>query len=86
MCASFDLREIGGACGTCGDWRNTYRVVVRKPDVERPHGKPRLRWVDDIKMNFKELGCEDVDWFNVAHDMAKWQSLAGEFRDSMKNV
>jgi len=41
--------------------------------------------MDNIKVNFKELGCEGVDWFDVAHDMAKWQSLAGEFRDSMEN-
>lgn len=85
MRASFDLRDIGGACSTCGGWRNTYRVVVRKPDVERPLGRPRLRWVDNITVNFKELGCESMDWFNVAHDVAKWQSFAGEFRDSIKN-
>jgi hypothetical protein len=60
--------------------------VVRKPDVERPLGRPRLRWVNNIKVNFKELGCEGVDLFNVAHDVAKWQYLAGEFRDSIKNV
>jgi hypothetical protein len=77
---------IGGARGTCGEWRNKYRVVVRKPDVERPLGRPRRRWVYNIKVNFKELGCEGMDWFNMAHDMAKWHSLAGEFRDSMKNV
>jgi hypothetical protein len=40
--------------------------------------------MDNIKVNFKELGCEGVDWFDVAHDMAKWQSLAGEFCDSME--
>jgi hypothetical protein len=45
---------------------------VREPDVGRPLGRPRRRWVDDIKVNSKELGCEGVDWFNVAHDMAKW--------------
>ena len=38
---------------------------MRKPDVERPLGRPRLRWVDDIKVNFIELGCESVDWFNL---------------------
>jgi hypothetical protein len=58
--------------------------VVRKFDVERPLERPRLRWMDNIKMNFKELGCEGVDWFHVAHGMAKWQYLAGEFRDSME--
>ena len=58
---------------------------MRKPDVERPHGRPRFRWMDNIKVNFKELGYEGVDWFKVAHDVANWQSLAGEFRDCMKN-
>jgi hypothetical protein len=67
----FLLFAIGGACSTCGDWRNTYRVVVRKFDVERPLGRPRRRWIDNIKVNFKELGCEGVNWFHVAHDMAK---------------
>lgn len=77
MCASFELREIGRACGTCGDWRTTYRVVVRKPDVERPFGRPRLRRVDNTKINFIELGYEGVDWFDVAHDRGKWRALAG---------
>jgi hypothetical protein len=59
--------------------------VVRKRSVERPLGRSRLRWRGNIKVGFKELSCDGVDWFNVAHDMAKWQSLAGKFRDSIKN-
>jgi hypothetical protein len=40
---------MGRACSTKGDRRNAYRILVGKPEGRRPLGKPRRRWVDNIK-------------------------------------
>jgi hypothetical protein len=42
--------------------RNAYRLLVRKPEGKRPLGRPRSRWVDNIKMNLLEIGWGGVDW------------------------
>jgi hypothetical protein len=47
---------MGRACSTNGDKRNAYRILVGNPEGKRPLGKPRRRWVDNIKMNFREIG------------------------------
>jgi hypothetical protein len=41
--------------------RNAYKLLVGKPDGNRPLGRPRRRWMYDIKMDLGELGCGDVD-------------------------
>jgi len=38
--------------------RGVYRVLVGKPEGKRPLGRPRCRWVDNIKMDLQEVGCE----------------------------
>jgi hypothetical protein len=40
-----------------GEGRNMYRILVRKPKVKGPLGRPRCRWEDGIKMDLKEIGC-----------------------------
>jgi hypothetical protein len=40
-----------------GEGRNVYRVLVGKPEGKRPMGRPRCRWVDNIKMHLQEVGC-----------------------------
>ena len=40
-----------------GEWRGVYRVLVGKPEVKRPLGRPRRRWEDNIKMYLQEVGC-----------------------------
>jgi hypothetical protein len=49
-----------------GAKRNAYRLLVRKPEGERPLGRPKRRWVDNIKMDLVELGWGDVDSIGVA--------------------
>jgi hypothetical protein len=39
-----------------GDARNAYRILVGKPEGKRPLGRPRSRWVDNIKMEIREMG------------------------------
>ena len=58
-CASNKIKknEMGGACGTYGEGRGVYRVLVGKPEGKRPLGRPRRRWEDNIKMYLQEVGC-----------------------------
>jgi hypothetical protein len=46
---------MGRICSTNGAKTNAYRVLVRKPEGRRPLGRPRLRWVDNIKVDFREM-------------------------------
>jgi hypothetical protein len=55
---------MGRACST----RNAYRILVGKPDGKRPLGRPRRRWVDNIKMDLGEVGWDGVDWIDLAQD------------------
>ena len=45
-----------------------YRVLVGKPEGKRPRGRPRRRWVDNIKMDIQEVGCGYMDWIGLAQD------------------
>jgi hypothetical protein len=47
---------MGKACGTHGEKRNTYSVLVGKPERKKPIGTFRRRWEDNVKMNVKEIG------------------------------
>ena len=46
---------------------------MRKPEGKRPLGRPRRRWEDNIKMNFREVGCDPGDWLDVAEDREQLQ-------------
>jgi hypothetical protein len=41
--------------------RNAYRILVGKPEGKRPRGRPRRRWVDNIKMDLREIGWDGID-------------------------
>jgi hypothetical protein len=49
-----------------GKKRNVYRLLVEKPEGKRPLGRPRRRWIDNIKMDFLEIGVNVVDWIGLA--------------------
>ena len=51
------------------------RVLVGKPEGKRPLGRPRRRWVDNIRIDLHEVGCEYVDWIGLAQDRYRWRSL-----------
>jgi hypothetical protein len=55
--------------------RNEHKVLVGKPEGERPLGRPRHRWEDIIKMDLGEIVCEDVDWIQMAQDRDQWRDL-----------
>jgi hypothetical protein len=49
--------------------RNAYELLLGKPEGRMPLGRPRLRWVDTIRMDLVEVGWGDVDWIGLAQDM-----------------
>jgi hypothetical protein len=51
-----------------GEKRNAYRILVEKPEGNTPLGRPRCRWVDNIKMDLREIGWDGGDWFDMAQD------------------
>jgi hypothetical protein len=57
-----------------GDKRNAYRLLMGKPVGKRPLGRPRRRWVDNIKMDLGEVGWSDVDWIGLAKDRNRWRA------------
>jgi hypothetical protein len=59
---------VGKACSTNGEKRNAYRILVGKPEGERPLGRPRRRCVDNIKMDIKEREWDGMDWIDQAQD------------------
>jgi hypothetical protein len=58
---------MGGACSTNGENRNAYRIVVGMPEGKRPLGRPRRRWVDNIKMDLRQDGMEWIGliWLRI---------------------
>ena len=54
--------------------RNTYRVLVGKPEGKRPLGRSRRRWEDNIKMDLREVGYDPVDWIDFAEDRDQWRA------------
>jgi hypothetical protein len=58
-----------------GEKRNAYRLLVGKPDGKRPLGRPRCRWVDNIRMDLGEIGWGDVDWIGLAKDRNRWRAV-----------
>jgi hypothetical protein len=60
---------MGGACST------NRGEEVGKPEERRPLGRPRCRWVDNVKMDFGEIGWSGVDCIDLAQDRKKWRAL-----------
>jgi hypothetical protein len=52
-----------------------YRLLVRKPEGKRPLGRPRRRWIDNIKMDLLEIGLSVLDWSGLAQDRYRWRTL-----------
>jgi hypothetical protein len=58
-----------------GKEREVYRVLVGKPEGKRPLGRPRRRWVNNIRMYLQEVRCAYVDWIRLAQDRDRWRTL-----------
>jgi hypothetical protein len=55
--------------------RTANRILAGKPEGKRPLGRPRRRWVDNIKMDLREIGWNGVDWIDMAQDRDQWRAL-----------
>jgi hypothetical protein len=67
--------EMGEAFSTYGEGRGIYGVLVGKPEGQRPLGKPRCRWEDNIKMDLQEVGLGSMYWIELAQDRDRWWAL-----------
>jgi len=64
-----------GHVARIGEERGAYSVLVGKPEGKRPLGRPRRRWVDNIRMDLQEMGCGYKDWIGLAQDKDGWRRL-----------
>jgi hypothetical protein len=61
---------------TCmGEKRNACRILVRKPEGKGSLGRQRRRWVDNIKMELRDIGWGGMDWVDLAQDRDQWRAL-----------
>jgi len=58
-----------------GEGRGVYRVLVGKLEGKRPLERTRRRWKDSNKMDLQEVGCECMDWIELAQDRDRWQAV-----------
>jgi len=65
-----------------GEMRVVYRVSVGKPEGKRQLGRPRRRWDDNIKIDLPEVGCEIMDWVELAQDRDRWRTLVSVVMNS----
>jgi len=64
-----------GHVARMGEERGVYRVLVGKPEGKRQLGRPRRRWVDNIRTYLQEVGCGYMDWIGLAQDRDRWRTL-----------
>ena len=68
-----------GHVARMGEEKGVYMVSVGKLEGRRPMGRPRPRWVDNIRMDFHEVGCGYMDWIGLAQDRDRWRTLVSAF-------
>ena len=71
------IMRWAGHVARMGEERGVYRVLVGKTKGRRPLGRPRRRWVYNIRMDLQEVGCGHVDWIGLAQDRVSWRTLVG---------
>jgi hypothetical protein len=64
-----------GNVARMGQERGVYRVLVGKPEGKRPMGRPRRRWMDNIRMDLQQVGCGYMDWIGLAQDRDRCRTL-----------
>jgi hypothetical protein len=64
-----------GHVARMGEKRTAYRILVGMPEGKRRLGRPRRRWVDNIKIDLREIGWDGVDWIDMAQDKDQWRAL-----------
>jgi hypothetical protein len=67
--------RLAGQRARMGDRRGIYMVLVAKREGKRPLGRTRCRWEDNIKMDLQEVGCEGMEWIELAQDRVRWRKF-----------
>jgi len=70
-----------GNVARMGEESVVYRVLVGKPEGKRPLGRPRRRWVDNIRMDLQEVGCWYMDWIGLAQYRDRWRTLVSAVKN-----
>jgi len=70
-----EKNEMRKECGAYGLGQRVYRVLVGKQEGRRPLGRPRRRWVDNIRMDLQEVGCGYMVWIGLAQDRDRWRMI-----------
>jgi len=68
------------------EMRSAYSIFVRKLEGKRRVGRPRRRGEDDIRMDYMEIGWEDVYWMRLAEDRNQWWYFPSELRGQLGSV
>jgi hypothetical protein len=66
---------MGRVCGTHGEKRKIYRILMGNPEGKRQLGRPRLRREDKVKMDLREIGWGDKDLIDLAQDRDRWRAF-----------
>jgi hypothetical protein len=66
---------MGRICSTTGEKRTACKILVGKLKGKRPLGRPRRRWVNDIKMDLREIEWDGMDCIDLAEDRDQWRAL-----------
>jgi hypothetical protein len=66
---------MGWTCGTHGEGRGAYRVLVGRTEGKRPLGRPRRRWEENFKMDLGEIGIDWANWIRLAQDRVQWRAF-----------
>jgi len=66
---------MGGACSTYGEDRRCIQGFGGETRGKEPLGRPRGRWEDNTKMDLQEVGCEGMDWIDMAQDMDRLRAV-----------
>jgi hypothetical protein len=69
---------MGRVCRTYGEKNNAYRILVGKPEGRRPLVRPRRRWMDNIKIDLREIEWDGVDWIELAQDREQCRALVNK--------
>jgi hypothetical protein len=64
---------VCGTCGTHGEGRGFYRVLVGRPKGKRPLVRPKRRWEDNIKLDLREVWINGANWIRLAQDRVQWR-------------
>jgi hypothetical protein len=67
--------RCAGHVARMGERRSAYKLLAGKPEGRRPLGRPRRRWLDNIRMDLVEVRWGDEDWIGLAQDRDRWRAL-----------